>query len=80
MSCFVTLGLLCKFSHHPNLVPIGSKFFAGKCADAKKLLSTLVDVAAIDPHVPPALNCVAASADWSTLQWPRATHQVWQVL
>eukprot|EP00731_Ephydatia_muelleri_P002962 Em0001g2962a len=44
-----------KFSHHPNLeilgAPIGdylycSKFVAGKCADARKLLSSLVDVAA----------------------------------
>ena len=49
-----------KFSQHPNLeilgAPIGyylfcSKFIAGKCADAKKLLSSLVEVAAIDPHV-----------------------------
>ena len=49
-----------KFSHHPNLeilgAPIGdylycSKFIAGKCADARKLLSSLVDVAAVDPHV-----------------------------
>ena len=44
-----------KFSHHPNLdilgVPIDdylhcSKFIAGKCADAMRLLSSLVDVAA----------------------------------
>ena len=49
-----------KFLHHPNLeilgAPIGdylycSKFIAGKCADARKLLSSLVDVAAVDPHV-----------------------------
>ena len=49
-----------KFSQHPNLeilgAPIGdylfcSKFIAGKCADAKILLSSLVEVAAIDPHV-----------------------------
>ena len=49
-----------KFSHHPNLeilgAPIGdylycSKFIAGKCADARKLLSSLVDVAAVDPLV-----------------------------
>eukprot|EP00731_Ephydatia_muelleri_P002977 Em0001g2977a len=49
-----------KFSHHPNLeilaAPIGdylycSKFIVGKCADARKLLSSLVDVAAVDPHV-----------------------------
>eukprot|EP00731_Ephydatia_muelleri_P010281 Em0005g867a len=49
-----------KFSHHLNLeilgAPIGdylycSKFIAGKCADARKLLSSLVDVAAVDPHV-----------------------------
>ena len=49
-----------KFSHHSNLeilgAPIGdylycSKFIAGKCANARKLLSSLVDVAAVDPHV-----------------------------
>ena len=49
-----------KFSHHPNLEILGaptgdylycSKFIAGKCADARKLLSSLVDVAAVDPHV-----------------------------
>eukprot|EP00731_Ephydatia_muelleri_P032786 Em0024g330a len=28
-----------------------SKFIAGKCADARKLLPSLVDVAAVDPHV-----------------------------
>ena len=52
-----------KFSYYPNIdilgVPIGdyqhcSKFIAGKCADAKKLLSSLVDVAAAD-LVSPAL-------------------------
>ena len=49
-----------KFSHHPNLEILGasigdylycSKFIAGKSADARKLLSSLVDVAAVDPHV-----------------------------
>ncbi|KAL5503591.1 hypothetical protein EMCRGX_G010564 [Ephydatia muelleri] len=49
-----------KFSHHPNLEILGasigdylycSNFIAGKSADARKLLSSLVDVAAVDPHV-----------------------------
>ncbi|KAL5517642.1 hypothetical protein EMCRGX_G003228 [Ephydatia muelleri] len=49
-----------KFSHHPNLEILGaligdylycSKFIAGKCADARKLLSSMVDVATVDPHV-----------------------------
>ena len=77
-----------KFSHHPNLeilgAPIGdylycSKFIAGKCADARKLLSSLVDVAAVD-HMWPCLSCVcvAAIADWST--WLGPPHQVWRVL
>ena len=59
-----------KFSHHPNLeilgAPIGdylycSKFVAGKCADTRKLLSSLVDVAAVDPHVALSLLCFCGS-------------------
>ena len=52
---------------------------AGKCADAKKLLSSLVNVAAVD-HMWPCLSCafVAAIANWST--WQEPPHQVWSCL
>ena len=49
-----------KFLHHPNLEILGalignylccSKFIAGKCVNARKHLFSLVDVAAVDPHV-----------------------------
>ena len=55
-----------------------SKFIAGKCADARKHLSSLVDVAAVT-YMWPCLSCVrAAIADWST--WVGPPHQVWRVL
>ena len=37
------------------------KLITGKCADAKKLLSSLVDVAAVDPHVALSLLCLCGS-------------------
>ena len=59
----------------PNLdilgAPIGdylhcSKFIAGRCAESRKLLSSLVDVAAVDLQVVVYCACVVVSAGWST--------------